>query len=85
MMMKQRVLQEIELIPDESLEDVYDFLHALRVRSQTQVVGQGEGFMSFAGCWQDMPDDVFEMFLQDVALRRKQAFGSRDQRETLFD
>ncbi len=33
--------------------------------------------MEFAGCWNDMPEEVFDEFISDIVHRRKQAFSGR--------
>jgi hypothetical protein len=33
--------------------------------------------MKFAGCWKDMPEKIFNEFLQDIGQRRKKAFSRR--------
>jgi hypothetical protein len=73
---KAKVLKEISLIPEDKLPDIYQLLHYFRLgleasRERTQSV------MHFAGCWRDMPDQLFDTFVEDVARRRRQAFSRR--------
>jgi len=35
----------------------------------------------FAGCWSDMPEELFNKFLEEIKQRRKQAFLNNNQRK----
>ncbi len=74
---KQRVLQEIELIPEDKLADLYHFLHYFRLGLEKARVPKGEQTLAFAGCWQDMPDELFAEFRAEISERRSQAFVRR--------
>jgi hypothetical protein len=81
---KTKVLEEISLIPEDKLPDIYQLLHyfglGLEVsRDRTQSV------MRFAGCWRDMPDHVFDTFMEHLADRRRQAFSRRRASEAGLD
>ena len=39
--------------------------------------------MQFAGCWQDMKDEDFEQFSQEMTERRRQAFFGRKYDESI--
>jgi hypothetical protein len=41
--------------------------------------------MQFAGCWEDMPEEEFENFSEEIAERRKRAFSERREYETFTD
>ena len=41
--------------------------------------------MQFAGCWEDMQDEEFENFAEDIAERRKIAFSRRRESEIFVD
>jgi hypothetical protein len=42
--------------------------------------------MQFAGCWRDMPDDVYAEFIQEIAARRQAAFpGDEPMKPALVD
>ena len=74
---KQRVLQEIDLIPEDRLTDLYNFLHYFRLGLEKAAPSKREQILAFAGCWRDMPDALFAEFNADVAQRRNQAFVER--------
>ncbi|MBI4684867.1 MAG: hypothetical protein HY755_06685 [Nitrospirae bacterium] len=73
---RDRVMSEIELIPEYKLSEIYDFIHYFRVGLQKSK-GNVEQIMRFAGCWKDMPEDAFNDFLGEISRRRKQAFSKR--------
>ncbi|MDO9289010.1 MAG: hypothetical protein Q7T83_09475 [Thermodesulfovibrionales bacterium] len=73
---RDRVMDEIKLIPEHKLSEVYDFIHYFRIGLQKSK-GNIDQIMKFAGCWKDMPEDVFNAFLNEIGQRRKQAFSRR--------
>lgn len=75
------VMEEIKLVPKDRLPAVYDFIHFFRLGLET-VRDDTEEIMRFAGCWQDMTDEEFRDFSEDIAERRRQAFSGRTDRET---
>ncbi len=79
-----KVIEEIRLIPQENLPELYDFIHFYRLGLET-AQDNTEEIMQFAGCWEDMPDQEFENFSQKIADRRKRAFSGRRECETIAD
>lgn len=79
-----QVIEEIRLVPKDRLREIYNFIHFFRLGLET-VRDETEDIMRFAGCWQDMTDDEFEDFSQEIADRRKQAFSGRTNREISID
>jgi len=78
------VMEEIKLVPKDRLPELYDFIHFFRLGLDT-VRDDTEEIMRFAGCWQDMSDEEFKGFSQEVAERRRQAFSGRAGRDTIVD
>lgn len=78
-----KIIEEIKLLPDEKLQELYDVIHFFRVGVET-VKHNPDDIMQFAGCWEDMSDEEFETFSADIAKRRSNAFSRRIQRETLI-
>ena len=78
---RDRVMEEIKLIPEHKLSEVYDFIHYFRIGLQ-KTKGNMDQIMKFAGCWKDMPEEVFNEFLAKISERRKQAFIRRRGSET---
>ena len=81
---RTKVMQEIELIPEDKLPDVYTLLHYFRLGLQS-AEKQRRSVMQFAGCWEDMPGESFAAFLQEVKERRRRAFSGRRSGETGAD
>jgi hypothetical protein len=79
-----QLIEEIRLVPQEKLPQLYDFIHFFRLGLET-VQNDPEQIMRFAGCWQDMADEEFEDFSQEIVARRRQAFSGRTSRETIID
>lgn len=79
-----RVIDEVRLIPQEKLSELYAFIHFYRLGLET-AQNNTEEIMHFAGCWQDMQDEEFDNFSEDIAERRKTAFSRRREFETLTD
>ena len=76
---KRRVLQEIDLIPEDKLADLYNFLHYFRLGLERARPPRREQILAYAGCWQDMPDEMFVEFTAEIVERRRRAFvGRRD-------
>jgi len=40
---------------------------------------------SYAGTWKDIDDEIFDNYLSDIANRRRKAFVSRRDNETIID
>ena len=80
--LRGKVIQEIRQIPEEKLPEVYTLLHFFRLGVETDK-SEPQDIMKFAGCWQEMPDNEFESFLEEIQARRQRAFSGRISRETL--
>ncbi|WP_330220833.1 hypothetical protein [Calothrix sp. NIES-3974] len=79
--MRTKLLTEINLIPEEKLEEVYNFIHYFRVGVEASQSTR-EQIMQFAGCWDDMPNELFSDFSEEITTRRQQAFAGRRNNET---
>ncbi len=79
-----KILQELDLIPDNRLSELYHVLHDFRLGLKASGESQ-HAILSYAGCWRDLPDDTFKFFLQEVMQRRQQAFTMRRNHETSRD
>ncbi|MBO1050345.1 MAG: hypothetical protein HEQ10_22825 [Dolichospermum sp. DEX182a] len=81
---RTKVITEINLIPEDKLEELYDFIHYWRLNGESSP-GSLEQTMQFAGCWNDMSDETFANFSEEINIRRQQAFFERRSDETSFD
>jgi hypothetical protein len=81
---RTKLITEISLLPEEKLEELYNFIHNFRLgieASQATI----EQTMQFAGCWEDMSDEMFADFNEEVITRRQQAFLGRRSDESSID
>jgi hypothetical protein len=74
---RDRLITEIQRIPDTHLEEVFNLLHFFRIGLETSQRPPADNLLSFAGTWQDMDDGIFEEFQEEIAARRRQAFRGR--------
>jgi hypothetical protein len=75
--LETKVLEEIQLLSEERLAELYDIIHAFQLASN-----QTRNTMQFAGCWNDLPDETYAALTEDMAQRRQAAFSERRTRET---
>ncbi|MCP4668878.1 MAG: hypothetical protein GY849_21280 [Deltaproteobacteria bacterium] len=68
--LREKVMKEISLIPLDKLNEVYDFIRLFRIGTERIKANKGE-ILSFAGCWEDMPDETFNDFLLEIRQRRR--------------
>ncbi|MBF2028452.1 MAG: hypothetical protein IGS48_17075 [Oscillatoriales cyanobacterium C42_A2020_001] len=74
--LKAKVLEEVQRVPENRLEALYDLILHFRL-SDEETETNANSVMSYAGCWNDLPDEMFDGFLEDTAQRRQQAFSRR--------
>ncbi len=82
--LRTKVIAEINLVPEEKLTELYNFIHSFRLNVEVSK-GSLEQTMLFAGCWNDMSDEMFNNFDEEIKARRQQAFLGRRNDETSFD
>jgi len=75
--LKPKVLEEINLVPEDKLRQIYDFVHYFRLGLEMSRSNARQTTMQFAGCWRDMPDEMFTDFLEEITQRRQRAFSRR--------
>ena len=77
LVIKRKVLQEIELLPEDKLIDIYNFIHHFRLGVETAESKPTKSTLAFAGSWNDMAEDVFQDMSLEIERRRQQAFSGR--------
>jgi hypothetical protein len=70
---RMKVLQEIALLPEDNLPDIYVLLHYFRLGLEAAEEKPGS-VMKFAGCWAEVPDENFVAFAAELMERRSHAF-----------
>ncbi len=84
--LRDKVIQEINLIPPEKLSEVYNFVHYFRIGTEKEKTRTtASSLLSYAGTWKNMKDEVFDDFLSDIDNRRKRAFVERRENEASID
>ena len=81
---RTKVITEINLISEDKLEELYNFIHYFRLGIEVSQPSFNKN-MQFAGCWNDMSDETFANFSEEINIRRQQAFFERRSDETSFD
>ena len=77
--MRAKVIEELDRLPTDRLTEIYDLIHYYRLGIETTLVRdqKAKNIMSFAGSWEDMSEDEFSAFIDEVRHRRRQAFTRR--------
>lgn len=78
---REKVIEELRKIPDEKMENIYEFIRHIRTDQQNSRTNV-DIIMGFAGCWSDMPDNAYSDFIQEMSGRRAKAFAGRRKNET---
>ena len=73
---RDKVIEELKLIPEYKLSEIYDFIHYFRIGLQ-ESKGNIDKIMEFAGCWKEMSENLFNEFLEEIRQRRNLAFSRR--------
>ncbi len=67
--LKNKVFDEIQLVPENKLKELYDFIHYFRLGIETSKEPSTE-IMKFAGCWNDMPKELYDDLSGEFLSRR---------------
>ncbi len=84
-MIKRELINEIDLIPDDKILEVYNFIHYFRLGTQKVETKNTKELLSYAGSWKEMDDEVFDDYMLDIVKRRKKAFSGRRNNEASID
>ncbi|MEM6430305.1 MAG: hypothetical protein AAF708_13775 [Deinococcota bacterium] len=83
-----KLLEEVSLLPETSLKDMYHLVHRYRLGLDAEEANDlqrsKEVTLSLAGAWQDWDDNDFQAFLDDIYRRRSQN-SRRERHEGMFD
>ena len=64
---RDKLLHEIERLPDEKLSEVYHFIYDIRLKLENSEQNENPDILSFSGSWQNMEDCFFNNFLADMS------------------
>lgn len=73
---KQKVVEELEQIPQDKLPELYDLIHHYRLGLEQRGSHRSQ-ILQLAGSWREMDDAEFATFLEEMTTRRSTAFASR--------
>jgi hypothetical protein len=76
-MIKDKLIDEINQIPDEKLLEVYNFIHYFRLNSGKTKSKDKKNILSWSSSWKEMNTEVFNDFMSDITKRRENAFSGR--------
>ena len=82
--LRTKVITEINLVPEEKLSELYNLIHYFRLGVEVSTSSLEQN-MKFAGCWNDMSDEMFANFNEEITTRRQQAFLGRRNDESSLD
>lgn len=80
---KNKIIEEISLIPNDKLIELYDLIHTFRMGLNQSKTNINE-IMQFAGCWDDMSEEDFTNFCEEIEQRRQTSSSRRFADEALF-
>ncbi len=75
-MTRKDVINEIQQIPDEKMNVLYEIVHQLRIEFECE--NNGQKILKYAGTWSDMPESDYGNLMNDIRNRRKAAFQYRE-------
>ena len=82
---KSKLINEIYLIPDDKILELYNFIHYFRLGTQKVETKTKKDLLSYSGSWKEMDAEVFDDYLLDIVKRRRKAFSGRRGNETSTD
>ena len=82
--LRDKLIEEIRLLPDTQLEEIYNMIHEFRMSSET-TQNKLDNTLKFAGSWNDLTEEEFRDLSDEISSRRQQAFTHRRNDETIFD
>ena len=70
-LLKDKLQEEINLIPEAKLADLYNFIHYFRLGTEKTQETNKDDILAFAGCWKKLDSQIF----QDVMTERSTNLG----------
>jgi len=76
---KEKIIEEVEKIPEDKIAEVYDFVHLFRIGIESQrkiAKDKRHEVLRFFGIWKNMSDKE-KAVLDDIQARRQRTFRKR--------
>ena len=67
---KQKITEEINLIPESNRHELYELIHNFRTNLKPKK-SQKDSIMEFAGSWLDISEDDFYNLCEEIEQRRQ--------------
>lgn len=80
-LIRQQLVEKIRNVPDNHLPALLDYIEEIQfdsIQSEQEFSKKPE----YGGCWNDMPENVFEDLMTEIDHRRHHAFTNREHRES---
>ena len=82
--LRRKFIEQIQRLPDKKLQELSEIIRFFRINTDHAEPSSKDNVMRFAGCWDDISDSEFKVWLNEISERRSTAFSGRIQRETLI-
>lgn len=82
--LRDELIEEIYLIPDTELAQIYQMIHDFRLSSEKRQDNL-KNTLKFAGNWDDLTEEQFTELSAQITLRRQQASRERRNDESIAD
>lgn len=76
---KEKIIEEVEKIPEDKIAEVYDFVHLFRIGIESQrkiIKDKRQAALKFFGIWKNISDKEKAAF-DDIQLRRQRTYRER--------
>lgn len=76
---KERIIKEVDRLPDDKISEVYDFIHLFRVGIESQrkaIKDRHQAALKFFGIWKNMSSKE-NAALDEIKSRRQRTFRAR--------
>ena len=68
--LRNRILEEVQKIPETKLEEMFNLLHSFSSGLSSSEPLPGSAVLLFAGAWSDMDESTFRDFEEEIRKRR---------------
>ncbi len=76
---KERIIKEVDKLPEDKIAEVYDFIHLFRIGIESQkksAKDRRQTALKFFGIWRNLSNKE-KAVLDDIQLRRQRTYRER--------